>query len=100
MAEGGIRGTAEDGDGAATVLGEGLAPVEIGARRQRAGAADAGTLQARAEEGGAPRRLVAPHLRVADVGKVRDDARGVVRARRLGHAEIAPGQLEPAGLGH
>ena len=77
-----------------------VAPVEVGARHQRARAGDAGALQAGADEGRAPGDLVGGHLGVAGVGVVAHDARIVGGAGSLGDAEVGPGQLEPAGLVH
>ena len=100
VAEARIIAAAQDGDGAGAGLGKRLAPGEVGAGHERARRADAGALQAGADEGRAPGDLVRAHLGVAGVGVVAHDSGIVGVAGALGNAEVGPGQLEPAGLVH
>ena len=100
VAEAGIGAAAEDGDGPRARLSQPLTPGEVGARQQRARAADACAFQACTDKGRAPGDLVLAHFRVSGVGIVAHDAGIVGGAGGLGNAEVGPGQLEPAGLVH
>ena len=99
VAEHWIAAAAENGDGAGGGRGARNAPLLVRSRAQRACAGDAGALEAGANEGSAPRRLIGL-VWMSELVEHRDDALVVRRPGTLGLAKLAPGLGHPGWLLH
>ncbi len=100
MAGGGITAAAQNRDRAEAGVLERAAPVEIGARHERARAGIPGPLQARAHERRAPRHLVAEAAAFTNVAKIGEDVRVIGGAPDLALPELGPSTREPLRLIH